>query len=87
MSEWIVYMIECADNTLYTGITNRLEHRLQAHHRGTASRYTRGRRPVTLVYREPHPSRSSALKRERIIKDMPRSDKRDLIAGYRDQAR
>jgi putative endonuclease len=74
-----VYILECDDKTLYTGITNNIEKRLEAHQSGIASRYTRSRLPVRLVYEETCPSRSSALKREVIIKDMTRSDKLDLI--------
>jgi len=76
---WIVYILECADKSLYTGITCDMERRLEAHQNGTASRYTRSRLPVKLVYEETSPSRSSALKRESMIKHMTRADKLLLL--------
>jgi putative endonuclease len=79
--KWIVYILECSDHSLYTGITLDLEKRLDAHRLGTASKYTRSRLPVRLVYEERCPSRPDALRREIIIKQMKRSDKLDLIAG------
>lgn len=78
--EWIVYILECVDKSLYTGITCNTQRRLEAHQKGIASRYTRSRLPVKLVYEETTPSRSSALKRESMIKDMKRADKLLLIA-------
>jgi putative endonuclease len=75
---WSVYILECRDGTLYTGITIDLPRRLQAHQRGTASRYTRARLPVRLVHEEPQPDRSSALRREAQIKKMPREWKLSL---------
>ena len=57
---WFVYIIECSDGSFYTGITNDLERRQQQHNEGTASRYTRSRRPVTLRYQEVCESRSQA---------------------------
>jgi putative endonuclease len=79
-ASWLVYILECADSTLYTGITNDLERRLDAHARGAASRYTRARLPVRLAYREEHASRSDALKREAALKRLARDDKLALIA-------
>ena len=78
---WFVYMLRCADGSLYTGITNDLARRLAAHRAGTASRYTRSRRPVQLVYRERRRSRSAALKREAAIKRLPRAAKLRIIAA------
>ena len=78
---WHVYMLRCADGSLYTGITNDLARRLAAHRAGTASRYTRSRRPVRLVYRERRRSRSAALKREAAIKRLPRAAKLRIIAA------
>jgi len=75
MSEWVVYILLCSDDTLYTGISNRIEHRLDSHRSGAASKYTRARLPVKLVHKEQHPDRSSALKREAAIKRLSRSDK------------
>ena len=78
---WVVYMLRCADGSLYTGITNDLARRLAAHRAGTASRYTRSRRPVRLVYRERRRSRSAALKREAAIKRLPRAAKLRIIGA------
>jgi predicted GIY-YIG superfamily endonuclease len=77
---WQVYMLGCADGTLYTGITSDLPRRLRLHGEGRASRYTRSRLPVRLVYSEPAPDRRSALAREAAIKALPRSKKLALIA-------
>jgi predicted GIY-YIG superfamily endonuclease len=76
---WFVYILRCADDSLYTGITKDINRRCRQHNDGTASRYTRSRRPTTLVWQEPHASHSSALKREAAIKAMTRSAKRLLI--------
>lgn len=78
---WVVYVLRCADGSLYTGITNDLDRRLAAHRAGTASRYTRSRRPVRLVYRERRRSRSAALKREAAIKRLPRAAKLRIIGA------
>ena len=79
MSEWFVYILRCADDTLYTGITKDLTRRCDQHNAGTASRYTRSRLPVELVYEELQPSRSLALKRELAIKALTRQKKELLI--------
>ncbi len=79
MSDWFVYILRCADGTLYTGITNDLIRRCKQHNAGTASRYTRSRLPVALVYQEPQVSRSLALKRELAIKALSREQKELLI--------
>ena len=75
----MVYLLQCRDGSLYTGITNDLARRLAAHRAGTASAYTRSRRPVRLAYRETLPDRSAALRREAAIKRLPRGDKLNLI--------
>ncbi|HNX76612.1 MAG TPA: GIY-YIG nuclease family protein [Candidatus Rifleibacterium sp.] len=77
---WSVYIIECRDGSLYTGITNNIEKRIAAHNDGTAARFTRGRGPVVLRYLESQPDRSSATKRETQIKKCSRSEKLRLIA-------
>ncbi len=80
---WIVYILECADQTLYTGITNDLDHRINEHENGAGAKYTRGRAPFTLLYTETHPSRSQALKREAEIKSFDRATKLQLVlSGY-----
>lgn len=79
-SDWFVYILECNDKTLYTGITNNLEKRLEQHNNGQeAAKYTRARRPVKCVYKEKQLDRSSATKREMEIKKLSRSEKLNLI--------
>ena len=78
MDGWLVYILECGDGTLYTGITVNLERRLAAHGSGSASKYTRSRLPVRLLYQENHPTRSSALRREAFIKTLSRDEKLGL---------
>lgn len=82
-SRWIVYVLRCADGSLYTGITNDLRRRLAAHRAGTASRYTRTRGPVRVVHREPAADRGAALRREAAIKRLPRTAKLALIEKRR----
>ena len=76
---WFVYILCCDDGSLYTGITNDVTRRCEQHNLGTASRYTRGRLPVVLVYEEAQASRSVALKRELEIKALSRQEKESLI--------
>ena len=75
---WFVYILRCGDGTLYTGITNALTRRCNQHNAGTASRYTRSRLPVELVYQEMQASRSHALKRELAIKSLSLEEKEML---------
>ena len=80
MSDWSVYVLECADGSYYTGVTNDLARRLQAHDAGTASKYTRSRRPVRLVCAMPPvPTRGAALRLEAELKAMTRVEKEELI--------
>jgi putative endonuclease len=74
------YIVECADGTYYTGWTIDPERRLKTHNAGRGARYTRTRLPVKLVYLEPQPDRSTAMKREKAIKAFPRAKKLKLIA-------
>jgi putative endonuclease len=77
---WFVYILSCRDRTLYTGITRDPRRRLLEHNSTPdGARYTRGRRPVVLVYLEPHPSRSAASRREHAIKRMSVARKNHLI--------
>jgi len=76
---WFCYLLRCADDTLYCGITNDLEKRLAAHNAGTASKYTRSRVPVELVFAESCADRSAASKREMEIKSLKRAEKLVLI--------
>ncbi len=75
---WIVYILECADKTLYTGITNDLESRMLKHAKGKGAKYTRGRGPYSIVFTEIHKTKSLALKREAEIKSLPREQKLKL---------
>ena len=79
--QWFVYIVRCADGSLYTGITKDLKRRCQQHNNGTASRYTRSRLPTKQVWQEAHPSHGSALKREVAIKAMTRQQKMALIGS------
>lgn len=76
---YYVYLLRCADGTLYTGFTNDLARRLAAHNAGRGAKYTRGRRPVELVYWESFSNKSSALRREYAIKQLSRRQKLTLI--------
>ena len=78
---WVVYILECSDNTLYTGITNNLEKRLEQHNTGNdGAKYTRARRPVKCLYNEEQKNRSEATKREMAIKKLSRVEKLKLIS-------
>ena len=77
--KWFVYILNCADGTLYTGITNDLDRRIKAHNAGTASKYTRVRRPVSIVYSEEVETKGNALRRELQIKRLTRSEKMAII--------
>ena len=77
---WHVYILRCADDSLYTGISTDVTRRCEQHNAGTASRYTRSRRPVEIVYQETQPDKSHALKRELAIKKLSRQQKDSLIA-------
>ena len=79
----MVYLLRCRDGSLYTGITNDLTRRLASHQRGTASAYTRSRRPLALAYQEPQPDRGAALKREAAIRRLSRADKLILCSAAR----
>ena len=76
---WFVYLLQCADGTLYTGIAMDVSRRCQQHNAGTASRYTRSRLPVVVVYQEAHANRSLALRREAALKALSRQQKLSLI--------
>lgn len=73
------YILECADGTYYTGWTTDPDRRVTQHNKGTGARYTRTRRPVKLVYLEPQPDRTTAMKRERAIKALSRKQKMKLF--------
>jgi putative endonuclease len=80
VSDWLVYIVCCADGSYYTGATTDLDARLAAHNSGRGARYTASRRPVTVVFTEPAGSRAAALRREYAIKRLRRPGKAALIA-------
>ena len=82
-SNWYLYILRCGDGTLYTGITTDVEKRLETHRSGKGAKYTRGRDPLELVYREDCGSHSDALKREAAIKKLSREQKETLIREYK----
>ena len=80
-ADWAVYIVRCADDSLYTGIAKDVEARLAKHNSGKGAAYTRTRRPVRLLYSEMGLTRSAALVREAGIKSLPRPHKERLAAG------
>lgn len=80
---WVVYILRCADDTLYTGITNNLEQRLAKHESGKGAKYTKGRGPLTVVYSESFETRGDALKREAAIKAIDKGQKLALLRPVR----
>ena len=78
---WFVYILECSDKSLYTGVAKELDRRIAEHEDGRGAKYTRGRGPFKVVYKEAQPTRSAALRREIEIKSMRRSAKRALIGS------
>jgi putative endonuclease len=77
---WTVYILECSDKTLYTGITNDLEARLKKHTNGAGAKYTKGRHLFTIVYTEMHRTKGRSLKREIEIKSLDRKQKIKLAS-------
>jgi predicted GIY-YIG superfamily endonuclease len=84
---WFTYIAECADGTYYAGIATDVDRRMAEHNSGTGAKYTRSRTPVTCVWYEEHPDRSSASKRECEIKAMSRARKERLVAEGEKQAK
>lgn len=78
--KWIVYILECSDHSLYTGITNDLERRLEEHRAGKGAKYTKHRSPLKVRHTECQNTKSAALKREAAIKSLAKADKLALIA-------
>jgi len=78
---WYVYIVQCADGSLYTGVAKDVEMRVSQHNAGNGAKYTRARLPVRLVHREPVADHGSALRREYEIKSMTRERKKQLVAG------
>ena len=85
MGDWHVYLVQCSDDTLYTGITTDIARRIEEHNSSDqlGARYTRSRRPVKLIYQEQVESRSSAAKREAAIRKLGRKGKEKLIRHQR----
>ena len=79
---WFLYILRCQDGSFYTGVTNDIERRVKMHNSGRASRYTRSRRPVELLYQETCGSRTQALVRECFVKTYTRQQKEKLIAVH-----
>lgn len=82
--QWVLYILECRDGTLYTGITNDLPRRLAMHESGKGAKYTRGRAPVQLRYQEDCRDHSHALQRELEVKKLTKPKKMALIQGCSD---
>ena len=80
MAAWFVYIVRCRDDSLYTGISNDVAARIDAHNGGRGARYTRSRAPVILVHLERRRNKSSALRREAAIKSLDRAEKLALLA-------
>jgi putative endonuclease len=81
-STWVLYLVQCADDSIYTGITNNLEARLQAHNTGKGAKYTRGRTPVVLKAVFEFAGKSEASKAEYLLKKRSREEKLKLLALY-----
>jgi len=79
--DWYVYIVRCADNTLYTGVSTNVVDRVATHNNGRGAKYTRARLPVKLVYCEAATDRSSAQQREHVIKKLPPVKKRALVGS------
>ena len=79
---YFCYLLRCSDGSLYTGITDNLERRLKQHNLGKAAKYTAARRPIALVWSEPQPTLSAALRREAQLKRWSRREKQALVAGF-----
>jgi putative endonuclease len=84
---WFLYILGCCDGSFYTGVTTDIDRRLREHQEGTASRYTRTRRPIVLVYQEECGTRSQSLARECAVKSLSRRRKEELISGRKSDHR
>jgi putative endonuclease len=80
--DWYFYLVRCKDNSLYSGITTDVDHRVREHNKGTGAKYTFSRRPVILVYSEKYRNSSEARKREAQIKSWSKAEKEQLILGF-----
>lgn len=84
---WHVYLLMCSDNTIYTGITNNLERRIDQHNKGKGAKYTRGRGPVVLIKSFVLPNKGEALKLEYKIKQMSREEKLEFEYAEKNQSK
>jgi putative endonuclease len=80
-SNWVLYILRCSDQTLYTGITNNLDKRFQAHQAGKGAKYTRGRGPFKVTYIENFQTKNAAAKREAAVKRLSKASKLKLISS------
>lgn len=87
MSEAWVYMLRCADGSLYTGWTVDVQQRLARHRAGKASRYTASRLPLELAWARQMPDRGAAMREEARVKRLPREEKLALVVAYADESR
>lgn len=83
--QWVLYILECKDGSLYTGVTDDLERRLSAHRSGKGAKYTRGRGPLILRYTEPCSDRSAVQRREYQVKHLPRQKKLQLFRANQNE--
>ncbi len=81
MTIWSIYMIRCADNSLYTGITTDVERRFAQHEKGKGAKYLKTRRPFALVFHQPVGDRSRASKLEYVVKQLPKGKKELIVKG------
>ena len=82
MKTWLMYVVRCSDGSLYTGVTNNIKRRVLEHNYGMrGAKYTRSRRPVTLVYAVDCEGQSDALKREYAFKKLPKAKKEEIVRG------
>lgn len=82
-NKWYVYILQCGDQTLYCGVSDDVQRRLEIHRSGKGAKYTRGRGPLQVVYVEACASHSDALKREYAVKRLPRLKKLEMIESYK----
>lgn len=85
--KWVLYILECKDGTLYTGITDNFQRRFEAHKAGKGAKYTRGRGPFVLRYLEDCPDYSAALKRKFAVKQLTKAQKTELCRTYVNSAK
>ena len=82
-ADWAVYILRCSDGSLYTGTTNDIDRRVKMHNAGQGAKYTKTRRPVTIVFQKKRMTRSQALIRECAIKSLPKKEKEALVSKRR----